>query len=449
MRFNYFPAFFLLFVFYAHADDFYWASSSTATRFSTPDAACDSAWAGSAGTYYKNQGYIQAGYVLTSSTSAVCHMQQPPSSSKAVYLNISRYGSQCPTGTAYNASTGICEGPEPNLCEAAAGAKTSYYVKTQLDADPPSIIDVNGCEATFGGVILCRNLTDGTATCTGTATITGNKTEVATGPVAGEGVECSGADCEKEAPQPIYETIPCDYTIDENGYKVCTSAAIYHKPGTTKCGEVNGSWTCVESPKSVSSDKKTDTKVEEIANPDGSTTVKQTDKTTVTTCEGIKNCTTKDSTTTKEGGTNPDGTPKGESEKCTGDNCGVPDDLKDDVPGDEEGEGTDPVIGGLDKPGEPGNFDDANAQWDQKLEDAKIELNQKIGELGSLFQPIAEINLASGSGTIGCGETFTVLGQSMAFCPGKYEKQLEVLAQVILFICALIALFIIFKPETN
>ncbi|MGY4824854.1 hypothetical protein [Stutzerimonas chloritidismutans] len=428
------------------AVDYFWyfGSLSTATHYSTPLEACN-AQATRNGSYSYGKTVGSINYSGTSANQA-CR-GYTASGSWTLLSPVYRSGDGC--SGEYDTVTGQCKLPEPNLCEAAAGAKTSYYVKTQLDSQPPAIIDVNGCEATFGGIILCKNLTDGTATCSGTATITGKKTEVASGPVAGEGVECSGADCEKEAPQPIYETIPCDYTIDENGYKVCTSAATYHKPGTTKCGEVNGTWTCVESPKSVSTDKKTDTKVEEIANPDGSTTVKQTDKTTVTTCEGIKNCTTKDSTTTKEGGTNPDGSPKGDSEKCTGDNCGVPDDLKEDVPGDEEGEGTDPVIGGLDKPGEPGNFDDANAQWDQKLEDAKLELSEKIGELGSLFQPIAEINLASGSGTIGCGETFTVLGQSMAFCPGKYEKQLEVLAQVILFICALIALFIIFKPETN
>jgi len=427
------------------AEDYYWSNAvqGSAVKYPSWQSAIDGLM-----SYY---GSSAGSYVIKSQFQDVVNITVYTSTGSFKYSGaIRRSGSGCSApGATYNSATGACDLPEPNLCEAAAGAKTSYYVKTQLDSQPPATIDVNGCEATFGGIILCKNLTDGTGTCSGTATITGKKTEVASGPVAGEGVECSGADCEKEAPQPIYETIPCDYTIDENGYKVCTSAATYHKPGTTKCGEVNGSWECVESPKSVSSDKKTDTKVEEIANPDGSTTVKQTDKTTVTTCEGIKNCTTKDSTTTKEGGTNPDGSPKGDAEKCTGDNCGVPDDLKEDVPGDEEGEGTDPVIGGLDKPGEPGNFDDANAQWDQKLEDAKLELSQKIGELGSLFQPIAEINLASGSGTIGCGETFTVLGQSMAFCPGKYEKQLEVLAQVILFICALIALFIIFKPETN
>ncbi len=72
------------------------------------------------------------------------------------------------------------------------------------------------------------------------------------------------------------------------------------------------------------------------------------------------------------------------------------------------------------KPESPGNFDDANDEWDEKIETARDDIAEKAEELGKLFQPIHSLNLAVGNQELGCGQSFgTVGGQTASICFGK------------------------------
>lgn len=448
---------------FALSADYYWSiGGPDQTRYSSPSAACDARPRATNpnGDYYQPAGALYVGSDFYRCLEVSHQVSTGNVSSPDVYLGqaTNRWGNSCPEGSTYIPATGLCDTPEKDKCQAAfeAGASGPYTVKTQLNGDPPSTVDIAGCEATFGGVILCRNKTDGTAQCTGTARITGKKTEAATAPVAGEGKECSGDDCLKDAPQYEEDKLACNYTVDPNtGAKTCTSKETTSKPGTTKCTQSGSSWTCTETPKSVSTDKTTNTTVTDKSNIDGSTETKQTDNTTVKNCTGINSCSTSTSTTITTGGTTSGGTPTNPNSSCTGAACngssGGSNDGSGDEQGSEDGENIYPTVTALSKPTNPGNLDSANTEWDQKIEESKQQLKQKMEQVSDLFQPLEQMNLVSGDAELPCGETFEIPGGNRTFstsiCFGNYESQLSIIAAAVLFICALIALFIIFKPE--
>lgn len=432
---------------FVFAENYYWARSGfqSSQSFPTAELACRN---------YSpiNSGFTTLGFAYieyrTENTFSCYYSQQSTTTGETQDRNrayVIRYGTSCSEGTTYNSATGACDAPEENVCQLLKGERTTYYVKTQLNGDPPSTIDLNGCEATFGGVITCGNRADGYGVCTGFATITGEETPQGGGGVAGDGVECSGDDCLAEAPEPFSKEIPCVYVSDpDTGAKVCSGSTVFDKPGKVTCDQANGEWQCREDPLSTSVEKKTDSKIEEKNNLDGSSDTTKTDKTTVTTCKGIKNCTTTDKTTVEKGGTAPDGSDKGKDTECTGKACNAPDDVEGDL---DEGEDDTPAptIDTLEKPKEKADFDDANDEWDKKIETAKEELKSKSKDITDLFQPLKQINLASGGAELPCGNSFEVLGQSMSICFSKYSEQLLPLAAIILFICTVIALFIVFK----
>ncbi len=433
---------FLFFSFNAFAVDYYWTvgGSTNGTQYSTAEAVCK-VLTGQAGFVYK-----QTNFYVDSGARCIATVVSNGTAIDRGYAT--RYGAGCTLPNVYDTVLRSCLPPPPDLCKQAQGASTSYTVKTVLGSEPPTTIDVNGCLATFGGVIVCGNNTKGEATCTGIATITGDKT-LASSPTAGEGEQCSGDDCLKDAPQPTTEEKPCTLIVDPvSGSKTCVSLFSSEKPGTSKCSESGGSWVCVETPKSELIKKETETLIEEISNIDGSVDQKKTDTTDLTTCKGINNCTTKTSVTTSTGGRNPDGSDKGSTSTCVGSTCGSPSAISDEVAESEEEEEAppSPVVDELVKPSEKGNFDDAAQEWDQKIADARDELKVKSEQIGDLFSPIAALNLSSGSASLPCTESFTVMGQTTSICLGRYEAQLLPLALAILFICALIALFIVFKP---
>lgn len=447
---------FLLFVFsqVVFAGDYYWSNPfAPSPTFSNALDACrfsDGKVYSTPGSRLEYHNMVSVGTVAYPKYN--CYYNAYNANGTLAYSNkyigyTSRSGTGCTLPNLYDPVTQSCVAPAPDLCKDAQGASTSYTVKTTVGAQPPTTIDVNGCLATFGGVIVCGNNTKGEATCTGTATITGEKT-TASAPIAGEGVECSGDACLQDAPKPATEEQPCTLTVDPNtGLKSCLSSSSSEKPGTTKCGQANGTWICTEQPKSELVKKETQTTIEETSNIDGSIDQTKTDKTNVTICKGVNNCTTKTSETVSQGGTNPDGSPKGTSSTCVGDSCKTPGSIGDEVAETEEEEPpAPPTINPLTKPTEKGNFDDAAAEWDEKIQDARDELKTKSKEIGELFTPVAQLNLAAGSASLPCTESFDVMGQTTSICLGKYESQLTPLAMAILFICALIALFIIFKP---
>ncbi|WP_439860992.1 hypothetical protein [Pseudomonas sp. MBLB4136] len=95
-------------------------------------------------------------------------------------------------------------------------------------------------------------------------------------------------------------------------------------------------------------------------------------------------------------------------------------------------------------PNERGSFDlDA---WDQKIEDAKLELSTLTNQFGDLFQGVTDLGLSGSGGQLAC-ETFTVAGKTHEICLSEYADQLSGIGAIIVFLAALLATYIIFIRE--
>jgi len=422
---------FVLFSSFASAADYYWFPSGHGEfKFSNPDDACRKAfdiWNAS----YPPGSYTYSRSEFSSETAYRCYLISSGSGNELTFGGPGwayRMGDTCPTGTTYNAATGLCE--SDNLCQQAKGASTSYYVKTQLSANPPDQVDINGCLATFGGVITCRNTTDGYGVCTGTATITGEQTTTSS-PIAGDPATVD------DTPQVKSEELPCSPTTDPaTGASVCTTQSTFSQPGDSTCGTVDGKLVCTEVVKSQSEDKVVQTKTQTTHNADGSTSKTTTTTTAKTSCVGINNCTSTTTTETKTGGTNADGSAKPDTSSCTGTGCTDP------TKSDEEKAGEGLPSGELQKP-KQGNYDDALVEWDQKIADAKQEFKDKLAQIKELATSSSALSLSAGGGQLPC-PSFTVWGMSVDLCVSDYSSELAAIKWALLFIATVIAFYIIF-----
>ncbi|MBK57306.1 MAG: hypothetical protein CML01_00520 [Pseudomonas sp.] len=217
------------------------------------------------------------------------------------------------------------------------------------------------------------------------------------------------------------------------------------------CGEINGVYDCRKKasgndPKYTQKDAKKE--VTEDVKIDGSKVTDTTTTTTTTTCSGVGACSTTNTTNKNSNVTNADGSSGGESGSCTGDNCGKGDADGNGVPDGEEGqeeEGGSPDVNEFPKPGEKGNFDDTSADFDTKIEALKTELGTKAQEMGDLFGLAGDLSLGSGGGDLYCDGSVEILGQTIDFCLDDYRNQLNYIALAVLFVCALVSLFIVFR----
>ncbi|MCQ4265524.1 attachment protein [Stutzerimonas stutzeri] len=107
-------------------------------------------------------------------------------------------------------------------------------------------------------------------------------------------------------------------------------------------------------------------------------------------------------------------------------------------------QGTVPGPGGQLGEPESGSWDQANAEWDQRLDEVKAELKAKVRENVNGMKAAFDLNLGGGSGQLPC-ETFTVFGQSMSLCVSTYSDTLSSLRYVLLLIAAVVAAFVILK----
>lgn len=112
---------------------------------------------------------------------------------------------------------------------------------------------------------------------------------------------------------------------------------------------------------------------------------------------------------------------------CTGEDCG-------------EGEG-----GGLNRP-EKGNFEEAIAEYDQKITDTLAEIKDQSGQFGSLIEQKMAIPLNSGNAVLPCFEA-DIAGRTVGFCLSDNADQLAILRNILLFLATVIALFIIFRED--
>ncbi|MCO3453134.1 attachment protein, partial [Pseudomonas aeruginosa] len=100
--------------------------------------------------------------------------------------------------------------------------------------------------------------------------------------------------------------------------------------------------------------------------------------------------------------------------------------------------------GGELKEPKPGTWDDATATWEQKVEDAKKELKDKVRANVDQMKGAFDLNLAEGGGQLPC-ESVTIWGRSYSLCVADYADQLSNLRVALLLMAALIAAFILLR----
>lgn len=329
-----------------NASEFTWwhsGSSGTIGPFSGAGAACldyvsiqNPLWEATYDSYQVGIGSNQ--------TVAVCRFtyQKRYSTPTASTSTMYRKGTQCtdPEHT-YNSSTGKCEPPEPDECEAKegstfrfsrggstgdsflgvinSGGKKFYYNKQPSNCHSSCVANVSDFK--------CTTKTDSSYLCRGTGTYTGQSCSSAD--------EVDFTDQEDPVPKSTKKDEPCVYQTLPDGTKKCKSTKDEEKEGSHDSDP--------QKPDDLPKKDKTeiDTDVKEETKPDGSKTTTKTDTATQTKCVGTKCTTTVTKTETKtetdangntittgtctgpacpDKNTNPDGDGDGFGD-CTGGDC--------------------------------------------------------------------------------------------------------------------------------
>lgn len=106
-------------------------------------------------------------------------------------------------------------------------------------------------------------------------------------------------------------------------------------------------------------------------------------------------------------------------------------------------EGISGPSGTLKKP-KAGSWDEANKEWEQKVQDAKKDLKDAVKANIDQLKGAFDLQLSTGGGQLPC-EAFTVWGKSYRLCVADYSTQLSYMRLALLLMAALIAAFVILK----
>ncbi|WP_139092944.1 MULTISPECIES: attachment protein [unclassified Pseudomonas] len=131
------------------------------------------------------------------------------------------------------------------------------------------------------------------------------------------------------------------------------------------------------------------------------------------------------------------------------------DDGSDDGGGEDDGEGEcDPSQGYVCGDGkgpestlntpDVGSWDKANEEWDQRLDEAKKELKDKVKANVDQMKNAFNLQISAGGGQLPC-DSISVWGKSYRFCVADYGEQLINLRLALLLMAAVIAALIILK----
>lgn len=357
-----------------------------------------------------------------------------------------RYGDGCSVGTTYNAQNGTCESP-PEPCP-AFGSQPRYMT---ISCSNQGGNYVHNDRVSFG---LCEYVTqpggffkaypnydDPSKTyCVARFAPTGETLS------PGEGVDDIPAD--NSAPIPD-EDDPDPACFKTGAYETCLDPK-QPNCGTRggnpfcfgegdSCGEVNGQHICF--PNGARKCSYADGSYECI-NP------KTGEKITYDSPDHPKNGGNADGNSNndeqKQGqvvvGGGSQGSDKGATNKSITD---LQDALGDQLEAIKDAltEKTDLAGSGPETPNERGSLD--VDEWDQKIEDAKLELANVTNQFGDLFQGITSVNLPGSGGQLYC-DAFTAMGTTFEVCLSRYADQLAGIGLVILFLATLLAAYIIF-----
>lgn len=430
------------------ADTYMWGFYQAPTTYPSAASACEAR-----GRLLYGKDFISAKANYATATIFSCDPTYMSVDGKQVSLEgqytVNRYGDNCPEGSTYDQATGSCGTPLEDKCKLLAGTNIPSF-KWSSGTDMPAVtLSIGGCAATVNKA-RCSYLTSGKASCTGSATYTGEKLESTP---EGTSETCDKDDCSIKM-QPEKKNEECVYVSNSSGSASCTAFNSENNPGNSDCGTVNGEFKCIRNPKATSTENKLESTKTEKSNTDGTVTTTKDNKLTTTKCED-KSCST--STTTSKGTSTTDsnGNKIGETSTCSGANCngkgetnGTGDSNKTgDEKGDEEGEeeGTDtPPVTPINPP-EKGNLDGEADAWDTKIADSKTELKDALGKIKDSFSPVGELALGGGGGGLYCPPPVQVMGASFDICLDKYKDKLSWIGSAIFAVFAVISLLIIFN----
>jgi hypothetical protein len=442
----------------SQAADYYWAYHSRTQQgicitcqYPSPEAACAAYYAG-----YPN---ATGGRTLTRLSDQFrgtnlysCVFDVLPSSRVTTYIG--RYGDACQPGQTYNEETAKCESDPclPTVGQVIFHGHTfrNLGADGNPDTDPPIAICSNACQYThtFEAFGSKRK---------------GDEIE-GSFKYKGNGVSCtvstnnpSNFDQPPTKPpmspqQEYFSDKSCDNWVtnaDGTSSRRCVSTNKYREPGKLNCQYGAGAMVCNVATPSPNGKETTVTETTDVTlNPDGSKNTTTNTSTTTTTCKGLSKCSTTTKNETKNEGTNPDGSPGDTETECTGDGC-VPEEEDGDDKGEEEEEQEEEGIPGPSRSlakGEQGNFNDANSQWDQKIETAETTLQQKVDQYANTFSGVFDLNLGSGGGSLPCEQVPVTIGtttQNLDMCLERFSEPLSYLRFAILLAATALAALII------
>lgn len=367
MRFTFY-IFLLSFSNFVFSSDYYWTVPYVSGTFQTPLLAC------SAYSNFRSVPGVKTYEIYDTGTvsSRICRVL----SNGSLYWSetVSRSGTECPSGSIYNNSSGSCDipyGDDGTWCvppsNPSAGkqfiisngqcvAPTDAALKDQCKAyskspdsgaavvtswkwpandseelrNPQKAANAMGCEIQLLQDISCITRPPSIDPITGYAnekTLKCKTNSVLTGNVANDpkgtpaGSQCEGDECTIEPPAELKEQKPCTYVYDAEGRKTCSSWVFTGKEGAEQCGTVGGVFSCKNDlPKAVGKGLSIGTVIDEKPNPDGSKTTTKTDtaKQTVCLANACTTTTTINKTTSIHGA---DGSLQSTTGTCTGALC--------------------------------------------------------------------------------------------------------------------------------
>lgn len=329
MRFLKYFLFFL--VTPAFASDYWWetAYSTNGIAYSsykspTPSQTCD--------LLVSAMGWTEKSLTSSSSTFYTCKYRTAPNATGQT--NIERKGTDCPSGSNLDETTGICVSSNP--CSLKTGTPVTWIVKYTQEqyqkaiggggSTPNQWIDSGGCKAEIS-TKSCGTAADGSGACFGVAVFNGDQWPADS---VGEHTDCTGSpDC--PAPKVEFDAsndhscTAITYTGNGASQYQCVTEAIAENPGAVSCGQVTtgGStqWVCTAPKPTPTSEKSKVTEtVKTTPNADGSTDKETTKVTETTKCKaGV--CQTETTTNVTNSGTNTDGSEKPSTETCKGPEC--------------------------------------------------------------------------------------------------------------------------------
>ncbi|HHN5084756.1 TPA: attachment protein [Pseudomonas aeruginosa] len=368
----------------AYAEPYYWQLNGPTApdRFTSPSAACE-VGLGMYKAQYPTVEMVIDSREMRGSTNYVCTVFRYFNGNRIepnFTISVMRKGTGCAEGSTYNAQTGVCETPPENNCIKGL---------TDLFSSPPSNIFVSGG----------RNFVNSSPP-------TGCKNGCQYLPTTSKTTSCyryPGSDNQGF----------CNYVLMTDG-SAC--AADSGNPGMTGPSLNDTPPTNPDEPPSDPNDP---------GCPPGYSW-------SGTTCVKTPTDPTEPG---GDGGDGGDGGNTGGGDGGDGGNC---DPAKQDCSPGPAGPG-----GELKEP-KPGTWDDAIATWEQKVEQAKKELKDKVRANVDQMKGAFDLNLAEGGGQLPC-ESMTIWGRSYSLCVADYADQLSNLRVALLLMAALIAAFILLR----